>query len=612
MFDNGKIFKMAFGIGIILFVIAIVRTFKQGFEYVTTNYKGIITFFTTELGAIVLLLIFGGLTYFLGFRKLLKKVKLRSFLSFLLTTIVVPFEIYLVISLDSRIPIFAMLIGLNCLKIYYLFFNTKLSFESITPNIISKKSKPRDKETFTLRIGKRKKVVIENPFAGVYVQAGAGSGKSESLLKPMIKQGIEQNFAYIMYDFKGDLSEFENEVLEYNNFTPSNVLNFKNPLKSDRFNPLNPSFISTTPEVSELTKTLFYNLNPGSIKQTNDNYFLQEAMNVFTGLTIYLKNKHPQYCTIPHIISSLSQVSLSDVVNQISRDIEALPYIASLRNVISLGADKQVAGVAGSLQGSLAKFSSKELFWILSGNDFTPDLNNPENPQRLTIVNDSVLPQFYGPLIALVISICLKSMNKPGQHKSALYLDEAPTLYIPGLEQIPATARSNKIATIYACQDYTQIVDKYGKEKAQTIISNLASQFFGRTTNVDSIKLISELFGKYDKTFVTQTKGSSNEMFDVFDKKYNKGKGQSIQERYRVTSEHLTQLVPGQFYSIIGNEKIMGERFNQVEPFKERKREEADNVVKVIREYATDYDLESNYIAITKEVQSLFKTQEVI
>lgn len=564
-------------------------------------------YFRTEEGISAMFILFSYSIGFLFLFFLLKHVKpllLKFLISLVLSMFLIAIELIIVSVINSEFLKGALIFLVLSLKLYYIFFR-KVKIIKLTKIFsLFKKIDPYKVETFLLK-AKNDTVKIENPFAGVYIQGGAGTGKSESILKPMIKQGIEQNFAYILYDFKGDLSVFEKQVLESNNIYDSYTLNFKEPLQSHRFNPVNPDFLKTPAEVFELSKTLFYNLSPGAIKQSN-NYFLDEAINFFTAVVIYFKNKHKEYCTIPHIISALSQIPLDKIIPLISTDMEALPYIASLKNVLELGANKQLAGVSGTLQGNLAKFSSKEIFWVLSGNDFTPDINNPDDIKRLTIINNSVLPDFYSPLIAMIINVCLKNMNTQGRHKSAVYLDEFPTLYIPSVETIPATARSNKIATIFACQDYMQMVDKYGREKAQTIISNLSSQFFGRTTNVESIKLISELFGKYDKRYETSSRGGSSEIFDLDDLKRTHNVSESFQERYRVSSDELTSLKPGEFYTLIGS--LKGKKsYKRLPELKKIKEEETSTTLRTLTYQTTEFDLESNYMSIHKTIQRIFK-----
>ena len=603
--ESKSVFKLGCAIVVIVLLIIPLLTVK---ELITHYFQDIKPedFFTTEKGLSAVFMFFFTCLELVFWFVVLNSI--RNYLKRLLVTFIVFMVSAIFLSSiigginNHYISLFVIVLIIG-FQFYYLFFRGlkfKLPLKLI--NFFIKKDLSK-LETFSFQTT-NKTVKIQNPFAGIYVQGGAGTGKSESLLKPMIKQGIEQNFAYILYDFKGDLSVFEKELLELNNIYDSYTLNFREPLSSHRFNPLNPVFLDSSAAVFELSKTLFYNLSPGAIKQSN-NYFLDEAINFFTALVIYLKNNHKQCCSIPHIISSFSQVQIDKMIPLISQDLEALPFIASLKNVLELGASKQLAGVVGTLQGNLAKFSSKELFWILSGNDFTPDINNPDDIKRLTIINNSVLPGFYGPLIAMIINVCLKNMNDQGKHKSVVYLDEAPTIYIPEFEQIPATARSNKIATVYACQDYMQIVDKYGREKAQTIISNLSSQFFGRTTNVESIKLISELFGKYEKRFETESRGVSTEIFDIGDMKKNRNTSESFQERYRVSSNELTSLDPGEFYAITSS--LKGKQAFKQLPRIKRKKEEVVDSIRTLTYQASDSEIESNYLSIHNAVQRIFK-----
>lgn len=603
--------KSAIGLVLILFIVSAFRFLGNLKDYIVNidlayEFCRLNEFIATPYGKVVTYFFIGYVLNVLLIYKLFRKWKINLIGKFILVCFLASwlsyFDFYIIQLLNKLwlAVIYAILI--SSLKLIFIF--KSLEFIGFILAKLNFKTKTRNSNSISLRTTKSN-VVIPNPFAGIYIQGGAGSGKTESILKPIIKESIERNFSFIIYDFKGELTPFANQIMDTKGIHQYHTLNFKEPKSSDRFNPLNPDFLNNTAEVVELSKTLFYNLNPGSIKATSNNYFLDEAINLFTGIVIYLKNNKPSYCTIPHIISGLANNDIAKIITKISSDFEALPYVSSLKNVIKLGADKQVAGVIGSLQGSLAKFTSKDLFYILSGNDFTPDLNNPDKPNRLNIVNDSSLPSFYAPLISMVINICLKKMNVPDKHESAIFLDEAPTLYIPEFEQIPATARSNKIATVFTTQDYTQIVDKYGSEKAQTIISNLATQFYGRTTNAQSMRMISELFGKYDKVYTTKTKGTSGSILNMGKQNSSSGTSQSFQERYNVTSNELLKLKPGEFYSIIGDNKS----HNQFKQIKLPKSKEDNTQLKAIRKLSnsiSDSDLDRNYLAINKAAIALF------
>lgn len=217
--------------------------------------------------------------------------------------------------------------------------------------------------------------------------------------------------------------------------------------------------------------------------------------------------------------------------------------VASLKQAIDRGAERQAAGVASTLQNALSQLNTKDIFYILSGNDFDLHLNNPIDPKFLCLGNDPTLSQTYAPVISLIISVAVRQMNQPNQEKSIILLDEAPTIYIPNIEQIPATARSNKVATVFGIQDYSQLQDKYGEDKAQVILSNLGNQFYGRTVNEKSARMIANLFGKHDRTYKTANKGTGTSgEFIHLGSSTNKGVNESIQERERVKVSDITNL----------------------------------------------------------------------
>ncbi len=256
------------------------------------------------------------------------------------------------------------------------------------------------------------------------------------------------------------------------------MIDFKDANQSARVNPLEPNLMTKTAYAHEYAQTLMYNLSPNNIK--HEDYWVMEAKSVLTGLIWYLKSEHPDFCTLPHLISLVLHCEMGELVKKVSENFGAAGYVASLKQAIKNDSTKQISGVVSTLQTNLAKLNTPDIFWVLSGNDFDLDINDTSNPKFVCIGNESTLSETYAPVISLILSVALKQMNQPNKHKSIVLVDELPTLYINKLEQTPATARSNKVATVLACQDFSQLVDRYGRDKSQVIISNMGNQFFGR------------------------------------------------------------------------------------------------------------------------------------
>jgi len=426
----------------------------------------------------------------------------------------------------------------------------KLIFKSF------KKRAPKTEQTQTEDsfdfVADGNQINLTNPYRGIYIQGGAGSGKSASLVYPILEQAVTKNYAGICYDFKSpELACFLFQQAKRSKIKPY-FIDFKNAKRSVRVNPLDPRLMHKTAYASEHAQTLMYNLSPANIKR--EDYWMMEAKSVLTGLIWYLKKNNPQYCTLPHIISLLLHSDIPTLVEKVSEDFEAAGFVTSLRQAIKNESTRQVSGVLSTLQVNLSKLNTPDIFWILSGNDISLDINNPTDPKFLCIGNESTLSESYAPVISLIISVALKMMNQPNKHKSVVLIDELPTLYINKLEQTPATARSNKVATVLACQDFCQLVDRYGRDKAQVILSNMGNQFFGRTVNKDSAEMISRMFGKADKTFQTSSKGDNYYQSSIWGKhtnSSNKSTGESVQERDRVKTTDIMNLDPGEFYGFI-------------------------------------------------------------
>lgn len=442
-------------------------------------------------------------------------------------------------------------------------------------------------------------ITLSNPYRGIYIQGGAGSGKSASIFEPIIKQISEQKFTGILYDFKSpELTEkirfsYKGSSVNFKN------IDFKNPYQSDRINPVAPQYLTKSVIAMEYSQALVNNLIPESIKKAD--FWSNNTKMIIAGVIWWLKEEHPQYCTLPHTISLLLHTDIKLLLLKISQNFEAGGMVSTLRQSLENEAQNQVAGILSTIQTAIAQLNTKDVFWILSGNDVELDLNNPENPTFLCIGNDSTLPQVYTPIISLIISVGMRQMNKPNQQQSVVLLDEAPTIYIPNIEQIPATARSNKIATIFGVQDFSQLVDNYGQEKAQIIISNLGNQFFGRVTNGKTAEMVQKLFSKEDRVFINKSTGTGTGGTIIHtESNQNKGKSETIQERDRVKVSDLINLEPGEFYGIIAEgqpKEFLKTQFSQ--DFAKSLPNENPAV--------TDAIMQENYFKIIEEAKQLLE-----
>jgi hypothetical protein len=386
---------------------------------------------------------------------------------------------------------------------------------------------------------------VVNPFRGIFIAGGAGSGKSFSLANPTIHQAAAKGYCGLIYDFKFPvLAEEVNKALMLNGRKDMKhyIVNFFDLSRSHRLNPLKPENLSQVAYAEEYALAILNNLWPESIRKKD--FWIRSANAILTAVIWFLKKYHPEYCSIPHVVNTILYKDYLHLMSMLDTDEECGDMIRSALTAIENGAENQVAGVIGTLQISIVRINTPQICWVLSGDDFDLDLNNPAEPKFLTLGNHPTLTDTFSPVISCIATVALKLMNQPGKRHSLVLLDEAPTLYIPKLDMIPATARSNKVATIYMAQDFSQMVAHYGKEVADVVIANLNNQFYGRVGSAATAKHVSDLFGREDKETSSISTGRS---MQGERQSNNQSLSKSLQERLVVRPQDLINLKVGEF-----------------------------------------------------------------
>ena len=341
---------------------------------------------------------------------------------------------------------------------------------------------------------------IINPFRGLLIMGSPGSGKSYFIIQHIIKQHIQKGFSMFVYDFKfDDLTKiaYNHYLQNKHRYTVSPefyVINFDDLNRSHRCNPLDASTMNDITDAAESSRTIMLGLNHEWIKKSGD-FFVESPINFVTALIWFLrKYKNGKYCTLPHVIE-LAQVEYDKLFSILRAEpqIEVLvnPFVTAYIN----DAKEQLEGQIASAKISLSKLSSEKLYYILSGNDFTLDINNPMQPKIVCMGNNPQKTQTYGAVLSLYITAITRIMNKKNCNKSSLIFDEFPTIYFNGMDNLIATARSNQVATTLAVQDASQLRLHYGKEQAEVIMNITGNIIIGQVSG-DTAKQLSEKFGK--------------------------------------------------------------------------------------------------------------------
>jgi hypothetical protein len=339
---------------------------------------------------------------------------------------------------------------------------------------------------------------IINPFRSVLVTGGAGSGKSYFVIRHLITQHISKGFAMMVYDFKfDDLSKIVyHTFLKYRHLYPAGTrcvfINFDRLL--NRCNPLEPQTMFDITDAVESARTILIGLNREWNRRQGE-FFVESPINLLTAVIWFLRRyKDGEFCTVPHAIEMIQlEYDQLFTVLRTEPEVDALinPFISAyLRDAI-----EQLEGQIASAKVTLARLSSPQLYFVLSGNDFTLDINNPDEPKLLCIGNNPQKIQIYGAVISLYINRLIKLVNQKGRRKCSLVFDELPTVDINNIDVLIATARSNKVSTCLGIQDFSQLRKDYGRERADVIMNSVGNIIAGQSTG-DTAKNISERIGR--------------------------------------------------------------------------------------------------------------------
>ncbi|REC62334.1 conjugal transfer protein TraG [Chryseobacterium pennae] len=343
-------------------------------------------------------------------------------------------------------------------------------------------------------------ISVVNVFRASIVLGTPGSGKSYAIVNNYIKQHIEKGFAMYIYDFKFD----DLSVIAYNHLLKHShqykvkpqfyVINFDDPRRSHRCNPLSPKFMTDISDAYEASYTIMLNLNKTWIQKQGD-FFVESPIILLAAIIWFLKiYENGKYCTFPHAIELLNK-KYADIFTILTSYSQLENYLSPFLDAWEGGAQDQLQGQIASAKIPLSRMISPQLYWVMTGDDFSLDINNPKEPKILCVGNNPDRQNIYSAALGLYNSRIVKMINKKGKLKSSVIIDELPTIYFRGLDNLIATARSNKVAVCLGFQDFSQLIRDYGDKEAKVIQNTVGNIFSGQVVG-ETAKNLAERFGK--------------------------------------------------------------------------------------------------------------------
>jgi TraM recognition site of TraD and TraG len=479
-------------------------------------------------------------------------------------------------SLPLHIAIFVLA---SLLSIIFLFMTN--------PTLLSETRKIDPIWSVKFPIRNSSPLIMQNIKRGIAIFGSAGSGKTESGFVPILKHAGERNIPCLCYDYKnGEITEiahffFQNSTIKQATIIPHS------PMYSDRVNPFLPKYIPTEQHLRQQTKLIFANLKKvDNVKESGSSFFDKIPEPTLAAVIWRLKVDYPEMCTLPHAVALCLVKTPTEIVDFISKN----PYSRAIGSplVDSLISENQVAGVKASLSLPLTDLALPTIFWVMSANDVDLDINNPENPTFLSIVNDPRLERINAPFISVIISTAINSMqirNRPG---SFLLFDEGTTFYIDGISKIPATMRSYNIATVFSTQDRALAKENYGDVITSSLLANLSYQMIGKANDPDSVRYYKNISEEIEKRTVSRSFTNS-----VIGGDTRTSEGTRETSKYK--NQDFTRLKQGQFFVFAdGKDKL----YNfDLFPFKRLELK--------VKHHITEKDLNDNFNRIMEDVKDI-------
>ena len=456
---------------------------------------------------------------------------------------------------------------------------------------------------------------IVNPFRASMVLGTPGSGKSYAIVNNYIKQQIEKGFAMYIYDYKfPDLSEIAyNHLLHhldaYEVKPQFFVINFDDPRKSHRCNPINPSFMTDISDAYESAYTIMLNLNRSWIQKQGD-FFVESPIILLAAIIWFLKiYQGGKYCTFPHAIEFLNR-PYAQIFPILTAYDELANYLSPFMDAWEGGAQDQLQGQIASAKIPLSRMISPALYWVMTGDDFSLDINNPREPKILVVGNNPDRQNIYSAALGLYNSRIVKLINKKKQLKSSVIIDELPTIYFRGLDNLIATARSNKVAVCLGFQDFSQLTRDYGDKESKVIQNTVGNVFSGQVVG-ETAKTLSERFGKVLQQRQSMTINRNDKSTSI-----------STQLDSLIPASKISNLTQGMFVGAVSDnfdERIEQKIFHAeivVDSAKVSAEMKAYQPIPIIAEFTNEdgsdnlkETIEANYKRIKQEVLSLVETE---
>lgn len=353
-----------------------------------------------------------------------------------------------------------------------------------------------------------------DPFRGTMVIGVPGSGKSFGVINPAIRQMIAKGFCLMIYDFKfPDLGKiaYYHYLLKKSKDSNYNysfhVINLNEVEKSRRVNPFKKEYVKTLAEAQEMAEAMVSSLQKGSTSSGvgSDQFFTQSAINFLSScIYFFATHENGKYSDLPHILSFMNR-SYKEIFDTLFNHEELYSLLSPFKSAYENKAFDQLEGQVGTLKIFLSRLATKESFWVFSGDEVELKITDRNNPSIIILASDPGTQDINSALYSSVLNRTLRLINSKNNLPGGIIADEFPTIYIHKIDNVVATARSNRVAVMLGLQELPQLRQFYKKEVADTISAIVGNILSGSVRDKNTLDWLEKLFGKIKQKSYSQS-----------------------------------------------------------------------------------------------------------
>ena len=448
-------------------------------------------------------------------------------------------------------------------------------------------------------------VNLLNPRRGVLILGGPGSGKTWLIVEPLIRQLMEKGLSLFVFDYKyDDLSSLTYHFFQqYKDKYPASAafysINFTDLSRSHRCNLIEPGTLTWLSDALGASRTILLSLNKNWVHKQGE-FFVESPINFLGALIWFLrKYRNGALCTLAHAIE-LSQAPYEKLFAVLTREPEIETLINPFAQAYHDGNMELLGSQVASAKIPLGRLASPDIYWVVTGNDFSLEINDPAAPKIFCLGGDPVRQEALAPVLSLYIDRLNKLVNRKGRHPCALVCEEFATVRAASMLTTIATARSNNIIPIIVMQDLSQARILYSRDEADLLL-NISGNLLCGQVGGETARLVSERFPKILRDRTSISTNSSDTSIS-----------HTQQWELSVTPATIASLSSGEFLGIIADNpgqvqeyKAFHAKLDQEQAIKDRSTLASLPVIHNI----SDETIRENFLRVKQDIAEMIETE---